>query len=228
MNWNEILFGDENYTFLIEVATRAAIMFVLVIAVLRLIGKRAVRQLSVLELLIIVSLGAAAGDPMLYKEVGVLNALSVFIVVLFFYGLIMKLMTHSKKMETILEGKPFYIIRDGKASQESLHHKELGMDEFFSVLRTQRIFHLGQVKAGILETSGEVSLLLYEGDAKPGLPVWPDDLEKKTKQVSRTGIYACIYCGNTRQMVADEQAVCDFCHKNDEWVEAIGKGHESG
>lgn len=114
MEWNEVLLGDESLAFLAEVALRAAIMFVLVFATLRLMGKRAVKQLSVLELLISISLGSAAGDPMLYREVGVLKAVTVFMVALLFYGIIMKLITLSEKMERILEGRPIYIIRDGR------------------------------------------------------------------------------------------------------------------
>ena len=227
MNWNELLLGDESLSFLLEVALRAAIMFILVFTTLRLMGKRAVKQLSVLELLIIISLGSAAGDPMIYSEVGILGALAVFIVALLFYGLVMRLMTHSEKMEAVLEGKPIYIIRDGKAAKESIEHSELAMDEFLAALRSRQILHLGQIKAGVLETHGEVSLLLYDGDARPGLPVWPDQLNKKTKRISSDGIYACTFCGDTRQMVAGEEATCSFCHKTDEWVEAIGQRHEN-
>lgn len=221
MEWGELLLGDESLAFLAEVALRAAIMFALVFITLRLMGKRAVKQLSVLELLIIISLGSAAGDPMLYCEVGVLKAVTIFTVALLFYGIIMKLITRSEKMERILEGKPIYIIRDGRAAEESIDHSELAMDEFLATLRSRQIHHLGQIKAGILETHGEVSLLLYEGTVKPGLPIWPDQFNKKTNRIPSDGIYACTFCGNTRHMLAGEQGECDYCHKTDEWVEAV-------
>ncbi|NLJ01338.1 MAG: DUF421 domain-containing protein [Bacteroidales bacterium] len=221
MEWNEVLLGDESLAFLAEVALRAAIMFVLVFATLRLMGKRAVKQLSVLELLIIISLGSAAGDPMLYREVGVLKAVTVFTVALLFYGIIMKLITRSEKMEKVLEGRPIYIIRDGRAAEESIEHSALAMDEFLATLRIRQIHHLGQIKAGVLETHGEVSLLLYDGNPKPGLPIWPDQLNKKTNRIPGDGLYACTFCGNTRHMSAGEQSECDYCHKTDEWVEAV-------
>ena len=221
MEWREILIGDESLAFLAEVAVRAAIMFILVFITLRVMGKRAVKQLSVLELLIIISLGSAAGDPMLYREVGVLKALTVFIVALLFYGFIMRLITRSEKMKKVLEGRPIYIIRDGRAAEESIEHSELAMDEFLATLRSRQIHHLGQIKSGVLETHGEVSLLLYDGDARPGLPIWPDQLKKKTSIIQSDGIYACTFCGYTRRMVSGEQAECEYCHKNDEWVEAV-------
>ena len=145
MNWTDILFGKENFLFLIEIALRTLIMFLLLFAGLRIMGKRAVKQLSIFELLIIIALGSAAGDPMIYKEVGIVYALVVFFIVFLSYWLITKLIERSEKVEKILEGRPYQIIHEGKASKESLKHKELAMDEFFSVLRNQHIFHLVSV-----------------------------------------------------------------------------------
>lgn len=172
MNWQELLFGDENYFFLVEIAIRSLVMFLFIFLGLRLTGKRAVTQLSIFELLIIIALGSAAGDPMLYREVGILNALVVFTVIFLVYWLLTQLMERSEKIETLLEGKPYYIIREGRASRESLTHKELAMDEFFSTLRAYGIFQLGEVKEGVLETSGNVSVLRFpENEIRQGLPV---------------------------------------------------------
>ena len=222
MNWQDILFGDENLSFLAEIALRSVIMFLLLFLGLRVAEKRGVKQLSIFELLIIIALGSAAGDPMIYKEVGVIYALVVFVVIFLIYWMLTKLMEHSETMESILEGKPFYIIRNGKASKESLSHKELAIDEFYAALRSHQVFQLGEVREGVLETNGEVNLLLFpKQEVKPGLPVWPDYLNQKTKQVLHSGLYACTNCGHTQPLSANESAHCDYCNKNDEWVEAV-------
>ncbi|EGK02130.1 YetF domain-containing protein [Dysgonomonas gadei] len=227
MNWQDILFGAEDSIFLLEIAFRTLIMFFLLFAGLRIIGKRAVKQLSIFELLIIIALGSAAGDPMIYKEIGIVYALVVFIIIFLSYWLITKLIEYSERMETILEGKPYCIIHEGKASKESLQHKELAMDEFFSELRTQHIFHLGQVESAILETTGELSILCYNPpDIKAGLPIWPHYLEKKTKQIKYPGVYACTYCGFTKTMKEGESNKCGYCNNNDEWVKAETENHE--
>ena len=197
-------------------------MFLLIFLGLRVAGKRGVKQLSIFELLIIISLGSAAGDPMIYKEVGIINSLVAFVVVFFIYWVITKLIENSAKMEDILEGEPMYIIRDGKVSEEALKNKVLAGDEFFASLRCHSFSHLGQVKAAILETSGEVSILPFKDDeVKPGLPVWPDLLHNMYKAMPADGVYACYKCGNTKLMSKEEKAECTFCKKNDVWVEAI-------
>ena len=224
MDWQELLFGDESANFLLEIALRSVIMFLLIFLGLRVAGRRGVRQLSIFELLIIISLGSAAGDPMIYKEIGILNSLVAFAVVFFVYWLITKLIENSDKMENILEGEPMYIIRDGKVSKEALKNKVLAGDEFFASLRFHSFSHIGQVKAAILETSGEVSILPFKDDeVKPGLPVWPDLLHNMYKVMPADGVYACYKCGSTKQIAKNEMAKCSFCKKNDDWVEAISE-----
>ncbi len=85
LDWNKILFNDAPISFFFEIVLRSVIMFVALIIVLKIAGKRGIKQLSIFELVIIISLGSAAGDPMLYEDVGVLHAVMVFIVVLLLY-----------------------------------------------------------------------------------------------------------------------------------------------
>ena len=176
MNWYELLVGKEGIFFLLEIAFRSFIMFILVLILLRLTGKRSIKQLSIFEIVMIIALGSAAGDPMIYKEIGILQATVVFIVVLISYKIITYLITKSEKIESFLEGKAIYIIHNGHAALESINHTDLAMDEFFAELRVLNIEHLGQVNEAILETNGHVSILLCEDiDVKHGLPIWPKE-----------------------------------------------------
>lgn len=224
MDWQEILLGEESWPFLGEIVLRTAIMLVLLFVGLRFTGKRGIKQLSVFELLIIIALGSAAGDPMIYREVGIAFALIAFFVVFGGYKLITYFIMRSEKAEDILEGKPFCIIYEGRASEESLRHHELAMDEFFSELRNKHIFQLGQIEVGILETSGELSLLLYnEEDVRPGLPLWPNMLNTKSETAPSDGLYVCTYCGNTQTLAAGERRECPFCKQNNMWMKATAE-----
>ena len=222
MNWQGLLFGDEGISFLIEIALRTFLMFILVLILLRLTGKRSIKQLSIFEIVMIIALGSAAGDPMIYKEIGILQASVVFMVVLISYKFITYLITKSEKIESFLEGKAIYIVHDGHAALESIHHTDLAMDEFFAELRVLNIEHLGQVKEALLETNGHVSLLYFEdNDVKPGLPIWPKEWSKKSEMITIEDLYACSKCGFTLTIGPGEGGKCPFCKKNKEWVKAI-------
>lgn len=221
MEWNEILFGKEEVSFLIEIIFRTVVMFLVVVIGLNFTGKRGVKQLSVFEMVMIISLGSAAGDPMFYKEVGLLQAIVVFTVVLLSYRFIIFLISRSDKIEDLFEGRPIHIIRDGRFTDRSAKDLHLGNDELFTELRNKSIDHLGQVKSAILETNGTISFLFFKDEeVKPGLPIWPNDFEKKTRQVTSKGFYACSNCGNTEVLLPDKKNICDVCD-NEEWVEPL-------
>lgn len=170
----------------------------------------------------IIALGSAAGDPMIYKEIGIAQASIVFIVVLISYKIITFLITKSEKLESFLEGKAIYIIHNGHAALESINHTDLAMDEFFAELRVLNIEHLGQVKEALLETNGHVSILFYEDkNVKHGLPIWPRDWAKKSEDIKVENIYACSLCGFTLTLPIGKGGECPFCKKNKEWVKAI-------
>ena len=222
MNWHKLLLGEEGIFFLAEIAIRTFLMFILVLILLRLTGKRSIKQLSIFEIVMIIALGSAAGDPMIYKEIGILQASVVFVVVLISYKIITYLITKSDKIETALEGKAIYIIHNGRAALESIHHTDLAMDEFFAELRVLNIEHLGQVKEALLETNGHVSILFFEDkDVKPGLPIWPKEWAKKSETIKVEDIYACSLCGFTLTLPTGKSGECPFCKKNKEWVKAI-------
>ena len=78
--------GSEDWSFLIETGFRTLVMFTVVLIGLTILGKRGVKQLSVFELVVIIGLGSAAGDPMFYKDVGLIPAIIVFVIIISLYS----------------------------------------------------------------------------------------------------------------------------------------------
>lgn len=217
-SWKEILLGSEEWTFLPEVIVRSLIMFAVILFSLSILGKRGVRQLSVFELVVIIGLGSAAGDPMFYKDVGLIPALIVFSIVIGLYIFVTHWVGRSKKVARIVEGKPICLIREGRFAISNFSKENLGQDEFFAELRLKGVSHLGQVEQAIIETNGDISVFYYEDeDIKYGLPVMPDSLDHKTKQLKEKGHYSCTFCGNTEEIEVSSSHSCGKCHK-DEWI----------
>ena len=220
LDWNKILFGDLNFNFAIEIAIRSLIMFIMVLLVLRMSGKKGVRQLSLFEVAIIISLGSAAGDPMFNEDVAILPAVLVFATILLFYRIITYIASKSEKFEKLLEGDSMYIIEDGRfvVMDESDH--TFAKDEFFAEMRQQSIEHVGQVRTAILESNGAVSFYYYsDEEVKPGLPIVPKAYQSRSCTIAGKGTYACTFCGNTEELEAGRHH-CQRCHKK-EWVAAI-------
>lgn len=141
--WSRVLMNDMPYDFLFEVIFRVVVMFVLLVVILRFAGKRGVKQLSVFEMVIIIALGSAVGDPMLYDDVGLFPGIVVIVVVVGLYRLITVLVAKFKTLEHFIEGKPILIILNGEFVLDSFHKENLPHDEFFSELRLRSVEHLG-------------------------------------------------------------------------------------
>jgi len=223
LDWHRIFFSDHPYSFFIEILLRTPIMFFAVVLVLRLSGKRGVNQLSIFEMVMIITLGSAAGDAMFYEDVGMLHALTVFVIVFVLYRVVILIIAKSEKAEMLLEGKPIYIVKEGRLCMEEINGYEMGSDEFFGELRGHNIEHLGQIRYAILEDTGKVNVFYFQDDeVKSGLPILPDEYNKKGRQIKKSGLYACARCGDTHFFQPVETAFCPRCH-HEEWVEAIDR-----
>ncbi|MBC7744860.1 MAG: DUF421 domain-containing protein [Flavobacterium sp.] len=224
--WNRFLFNDLPAIFLVEVLVRALIMYVIILVALRSSGKRGVKQLSIYELVLIIGLGSAAGDPMFYEDVGIIPAITVFIAIIFLYRITTWLSGKNKKFGKILEGKPVTLITNGRFSIENFKKENLAQTEFFSELRHQNVEHLGQIRIGIIEPTGEISLFFYEDkDVKPGLPLIPEVFSKSVMLISEQAVYACTFCGDTQE-IGKGLLKCPVCKRNS-WVKAINNKRQS-
>lgn len=221
IDWTKLLLGEEDWSFLLEIAVRTFAMYVIILIGLRLLGKRGVGQLSVFELVVIISLGSAAGDPMFYKEVGMLIPIVIFTIIVLSYRLTTYLTAKSSDFDTLVEGKATYLIRDGEFSIGNFSKEGLAYDEFFSELRQYSISHLGQIETAIIETSGSISVYFYpDENVRYGLPILPDLFGDAIVKITRAGIYACSFCGNVENLEAADVCHCKRCNR-ESWVKAI-------
>lgn len=206
--------------FLWEVALRCLYTFVLVFLFLKITGRRGVRQMSLFEVLIILTLGSAAGDVAFYDNVPMLPVLVVFITLGLLYRLVMWLMAHSERLQNLLEGKPVVAVENGQLAWEKLEAENITEYEFFMELRQGSVEHLGQVRLALLETNGQLSVYYYPDDeVKPGLCILPEEFSPRFTTVPNAGDYACVRCSKTIAMQAGHHQLCPRC-ANPEWSKA--------
>lgn len=218
--FEKLLLDGAQLDFLIEIFARTILMFLLILIVLRLSGRRGVRQLTLFEVAIILGLGSAAGDPMFQEDLPVIYSIVVLFSVIVFYKLITWLASRSDKLTHLLEGKAMTIVEDGMFNIEGNRDADFSQNEFFAELRNQSIEHLGQVRLALLEVDGSMSILKYdEANTRYGLPLFP----KAHKQIDPHTVvppYACMFCGNIATKVDITEQPCSRCQKA-AWTQAI-------
>ncbi|MDO1450219.1 DUF421 domain-containing protein [Rhodocytophaga aerolata] len=221
LDWKRIWLSDElPIAFLLEVAFRSTLMYVLIVLTLRITGKRGVKQLSLFELTIILSLGSAAGDAMFYHDVALLHVLMVFGIVILLYLGFNRLTEQSPRAERWLEGHASCIIEEGILNIDAFNKENLTFQELFGEMRQQHVEHLGQVKKLYLEATGEISVFFYEKEqVKPGMPIFPEIISKPFQTIVKTGEYACNKCGKCQKLLPGNLHKCSNC-QNHQWLNA--------
>lgn len=220
-DWQRILLNDLPWVFLAEIAMRVIFGYILVFLFLKASGRRGIRQLSVFELVVILTLGSSAGDVVLYEDVAVLSAVVVFITILILYRATTYTLQYSHRFARWVEGRPATLIQNGLYELHTFKRLNITDDEFFMELRQQSVEHLGQVRLGILEVDGNLSLFFYEPSAtRPGLSVLPPEHRTVYEQVPFDGLYACSCCGFTTDLCQRRTYVCPRC-RNALWSEAL-------
>ncbi|TCQ89208.1 MULTISPECIES: DUF421 domain-containing protein [Rahnella] len=204
-----------------EVTFRCFFIFVVVFIFLKLTGRRGVNQLSLFEVVIILTLGSAAGDVTFYDDVPLLPVFAVFFSILLLYRLSTWLMDKSRHFQNWMEGKPLIIIRDGMFEWETMARENITKGEFYMELRQKGVEHLGQVRLAFLEANGGLSVYFrQDGDVEPGLPVLPEDYIDIETLMMTSGLYACHRCSLIKSFKVGEKASCPRC-QNITWVRAL-------
>lgn len=218
-DWQRVLLtADAPHSFLWEVAFRCVVTYLMLLATLRVTGRRGVRQLSLFELSIILSLGSAAGDTMFYHDTPLLPVALVFVLVTAMYWLFNRLTEWFPKFSDWLEGTPILLVEEGRLNAKNLNKMNLTQKELFGELRQQQIEHLGQVRRAYMEATGHMSVyFVAPDDTVSGLPIWPERLAAAQRRVEKAGGHACCKCGHVRGLARGEAATCEHC-EGDEWV----------
>ena len=227
-DWQRLLWTAEAPpTFLFEVAFRCVVTYLVLLATLRITGRRGVRQLSIFELSIILALGSAAGDTMFYHDTPLLPVLLVFALVGAMYWLFNRLTEWFPRFSDWLEGVPVLLIDEGRVNTKNLDKLNLTQKELFGELRQQQVEHLGQVRRAYMEATGNLSAYFYAPDeTQPGLPIWPELLADSRRRVAAAGPHACCKCGQVQEITQDADAICPVCQA-EKWVPVCATKREA-
>ncbi|UYZ59351.1 DUF421 domain-containing protein [Hymenobacter latericus] len=220
-DWQRVLLSEEAPpAYLLEVVFRCFVAYLLTLSVLRLTGRRGVRQLSIFELSIILALGSAAGDAMFYDDVPLLHVAVVFAMVAGLYALFNRLTEKLPRFSDWLEGAPVLLIEEGRVHLPNFQRQNLTQKELFGELRQLQVEHLGQVRRAYIEATGNISAYFYPPDeVQPGLSIWPERLGQERKRIEKTGLHACCRCGYVQHLARGAAAICPECQA-DAWIPA--------
>lgn len=138
---------------------RTIILYLIVLIVMRLMGKREIGQLQPFELAISIMIADLASVPMTELGIPITNGIIPILGMLFMHMIISFINIKSIKMRQIICGKPSILIYRGKIDERVLRKERFTVNELQERLRGNNVFNISDVEYAILETNGEVTVI---------------------------------------------------------------------
>ena len=158
---------------------RTIILYLLIIAGVRLMGKRQVGELEPSELVLALIIADLAAVPMQDFGIPLLSGIIPILTLLCITMILSVLTMRSVKFRAIICGRPSIIVENGKLHQREMKKNRFTVDELMEELRMKGVSDISTVKYAILETNGQISVLPYANQlpvTAEQMNVAPDDV----------------------------------------------------
>ena len=145
-------------TVMIIIFIRAIILFAVLLFVFRLMGKRQIGEMEPFELVITLVISELACIPMADRSIpitfGIVAILTMFVIHQFIL-----LLSHSEKLQGIINGKPVMIINPNGIDVQALKGLNMHVNDVLQAMRSAEFFSLEEVTYGIMETNGQLTVV---------------------------------------------------------------------
>ena len=138
---------------------RAIILYIIVLIVMRLMGKREIGQLQPFELVISIMIADLASTPMTDVGTPITNGIIPILGLLVMHLVISVINMKSIRGREIICGRPTILIYRGKIDEKALKKERFTINELEERIRGSNVYSLGDVEYAILETSGQVTVI---------------------------------------------------------------------
>lgn len=157
---------------------RAVVLYVMVIFLIRLMGKRQIGELQPSELAVTILVSEIASIPMQDNSIPILNSVIALFVLVAFEIISSALSLKSPKVRSYIQGHPVIVIRDGTIDYKALKKLRMTVNDLVSALRQKDVFDFSQISYAIFETNGKISVLLkpeYRNSTASDVNIYPED-----------------------------------------------------
>ncbi|WP_026487154.1 YetF domain-containing protein [Caldanaerobius polysaccharolyticus] len=160
---------------MLVVFMRALILYIVVVAVMRIMGKQQVAQLQPYELAVALMIADLGAVPMQNTGIPLVTGIVPILTLLMAQVLISYLSLKSEVVRKVVCGTPSILINRGKINEKELFKERYNVNDLLEQLRSMGYYNIADVEFAILETNGTLSVI-PKSDKRP---VNPSDLNLK-------------------------------------------------
>ena len=141
---------------------RACVIYVLVMVLVRVSGKRAVGQFTPFDLVLLILIGNAVQNGVNGGDNSLTGAVIMATTLIALNYLVAWQTSRNRRVERWVEGEPVVLARDGRVFKHVLRRELVSHDDFAEALRMNNIDDVGDVRLALLETNGRISVIPRE------------------------------------------------------------------
>ena len=161
---------------------RTVLMYFVVFAVMRLMGKREIGKLSVFDLVISIMIAEIAIFIIEDPDKPLLDGIAPLLVLVIIQISLAYLMLKNEKLRRWFDGKPSMLIENGHINREEMRKQKYNLDDLALQLRMKDVTDIKDVEFAILETNGSLSVFTKaDREAETG------DRSKRNEDARKTG-----------------------------------------
>jgi uncharacterized membrane protein YcaP (DUF421 family) len=155
------------------VIIRTLILYATTVLLLRVMGKRQIGQLQPYELVVIIMISELAAIPMQNTGIPLLSGLIPIFILVTAQVTLSYISLKSERARGVICGTPSIVIENSRIVEDELRRQRLNLNDLLEQLRLKNVSDISDVEYAILETSGQLSVIL-KSDKRP---VEPQDLK---------------------------------------------------
>ena len=138
---------------------RTALLYFLVIFVVRLMGKRQIGELQPYELVITIMISDLASLPMQYSRLPLILGIIPIVTLLIINIIITEIQQHSVTFRKLIDGTPCVLVSNGKLNLSMIKKQRLTVDDILEEIRSGGYLDIEEIQYAILENNGKVSII---------------------------------------------------------------------
>lgn len=152
-----------------NILLRTAIIYLFLLAIMRLMGKRQLGELEVSELVSTLLLSDIASLPITDQDIPLIYAIIPITLITTFEISLSVLLTRFPLIKNLISTRPSALIRKGKIDQKEMIKNRISIDELFSELRQNNVCEISEVEYAILEQNGKITVVKKRIESQPTL-----------------------------------------------------------
>jgi uncharacterized membrane protein YcaP (DUF421 family) len=155
-----------SWTAVIMVVITSASIYTALIILTRIVGLKSFSKISTIDFAITVTIGALIARTVLVRNPPLLQGL-VALGVLFLLQFILSWLRRNSLVRKLVDNKPLLLMKDSEMLEDNLNKARVTPDDVRAKLREANVTHLSQVKAVVMETTGDISVMHNDSDLMP-------------------------------------------------------------